>query len=144
MSTRSFIAKVTDDGYRSVYCHSDGYPDYVGRILRDHYADPAKVVALIGLGNLSRLGPEIGEKHDFNNYGMDRPDWCLAYGRDRGDAQQEAGEDATFDELATSARESNAEWLYIFAPAAGGWLCVDLRSKGLFPRPLAEMDLVPA
>jgi len=45
--------------------------------------DPVKIDQLMNLGALSSLRPEIGEKQNF-----DRPtnkDWCVAYGRDRGE-----------------------------------------------------------
>jgi hypothetical protein len=148
MSTRSFIALVTSEGYRSIYCHTDGHPDHNGRILRDAYADPARVEALIGLGNLAQLGLVIGQRHEVANHDRDFPERCLAYGRDGGEADQEAAEDPTFDDLVTSAREADAEWLYIFAPLGGGWFCVDLRSdepaSRINPRPIAEMNLAAA
>ena len=73
MSTRSRIAKLNDDGsIRVIYCHSDGYLSYNGRILLEHYTDPAKVDALLDLGDISSLGEEIGEQHpfdpDYKNY----------------------------------------------------------------------------
>lgn len=73
MGTRSRIGLELPDGtFGSIYCHWDGYPGYNGKILLGHYSDPAKVEELISLGDLSSLGAEIGEKHDFN-----RPRGCL-------------------------------------------------------------------
>ncbi len=92
MATRSNIAYKTASGkIRSVYCHWDGYPEHNGEMLRRNYTDQAKVEALVGLGSLSALKPEIGEKHTFDkNY--DNPElsqmfdnWTLAYHRDRGE-----------------------------------------------------------
>ena len=45
---------------------------------------------MIGLGDLSCLGEEIGEKQDFNQYPRINKTWCLAYGRDRGESNTEA------------------------------------------------------
>ena len=57
MSTRSYIAKIDDNGRTTVvYCHSDGYLDYVGKILANYYTHPDKVDALLALGNISMLG----------------------------------------------------------------------------------------
>lgn len=56
MGTRSFIAQKTEDGYRAIYCHWDGYPSWNGRILHTHYSDPAKLTALLNLGDISCLG----------------------------------------------------------------------------------------
>lgn len=88
MGTRSLIGKVQDDGsILAVYCHWDGYPSNNGRILLEHYQDPRKVDQLIDLGNLSSLGENLGEKHDFDN----RPEGvCTFYGRDRGETDTQA------------------------------------------------------
>jgi hypothetical protein len=128
MSTRCLIALAVPGGFRSIYCHSDGHPDGVGRLLPDHWSDGGKVKALVDLGDLSVLGQEIGRKHRFD--GHDRnpkaKNWCLAYGRDRGEKDTEAGLTETFPELVEVAEDSGAEWLYLwldecwlFAPVAG-------------------------
>lgn len=97
MATRSTIAMEFPNGtVEQVYCHFDGYLDHNGRILAEHYTDLAKIAELITLGDLSILGPEIGEKHPFDNphrYGTPEweqfkslyENWCLFYGRDRGE-----------------------------------------------------------
>ena len=85
MSTRSLIGMEQSDGtIRYVYCHFDGYPEYVGRVLQKHYTDTTKLTKLLELGDLSVLGEEIGEKQDFSH--PTSRQWCIAYGRDRGDA----------------------------------------------------------
>lgn len=80
MATRSNIAKKTTTGYEFIYCHFDGYPSHNGKILLEHYQDENKVQELIDLGDISSLGEEIGEEHDFNQC---PPKQCNAYGRDR-------------------------------------------------------------
>ena len=112
MSTRSRIALALPGGnFRSVYCHSDGDPHWNGRILLEHYGDHHKVEGLMGLGHLSSLGPDLGERHPFE-------DWeggaCTAYGRDRGEEGTGADEHDGFAELARAAEESDAEWLYLW------------------------------
>ena len=83
MGTRSLIGRENVDGsIDAVYCHWDGYLSHNGRILLDHY-DMAKLDRLIRLGDLSSLGGEIGEKHDFDK----RPEGvCTFYNRDRDEA----------------------------------------------------------
>ncbi len=84
MSTRSRIAVKQEDGsYTSIYCHFDGYPTGVGKILTTFYTDPAKVEQLIELGSLSSIGPEIGAQHPFDDDSGIYSTWCRAYGRDR-------------------------------------------------------------
>lgn len=97
MGTRSTIALEFADGtVQSVYCHWDGYLEHNGDILQKHYTDPFKLQQLIELGSLSSLGPNIGEKHQFDNpYRFGTPEataWskanrevCTFYGRDRGE-----------------------------------------------------------
>jgi len=86
MATRSNIAYKTAEGkIRSIYCHWDGYPEHNGEMLNRYYTDPAKVAALIELGSLSSLRPELGEKQDFDDRSSQKDDWCLAYHRDRGE-----------------------------------------------------------
>ncbi|MEI2414370.1 hypothetical protein V8V50_10640 [Ligilactobacillus salivarius] len=59
MSTNAMIFKMDNNKVRGIYCHWDGYPDYVGAILRDSYQKPSKVDSLINLGEISSLGDEI-------------------------------------------------------------------------------------
>lgn len=82
MGTRSAIGILEGDTCKAVYCHWDGYLAHNGKILYHHYKDPEKVARLINYGFISSLGPEIGEKHDFNTRveGV-----CTFYGRDRGE-----------------------------------------------------------
>jgi hypothetical protein len=99
MSTRSMIAKKLPDGrFRAIYSHWDGYPSHNGRILLEHYSDSAKLDRLLDLGNISVLREEVGEKHDFDMKMLAGGEkWTTAYGRDRGDEDQEA---KVFDTLA--------------------------------------------
>ena len=114
MSTRSNIAKVNDNGTVSViYCHYDGYVNGVGKILAEHYTDEAKVDELIELGDLSILGKEIGEKHDFD--ATINPNWTKAYGRDRGEADVYAAVYTSVDEYIHDVDSDDAiEYVYVF------------------------------
>ena len=96
MSTRSSIAVKTADGIKSIYCHWDGYVDHNGRILKEFYSTDEKVDALMHLGDLSSLRQEIGEQQDFDAKYAENPElpmfenWCMAYGRDRGEKDTDA------------------------------------------------------
>jgi len=92
MSTNSKIAKQSDNGsVKVISCHWDGYLTNNGDILLKHYQDEAKIDALLRLGDISFLAPEIGVKHSFDQppYGTPEHDdyynMVLAYGRDRGE-----------------------------------------------------------
>ncbi len=97
MATRSTIALEYADGtVDKIYCHWDGYLDNNGVILFNNYKDPFKVQRLMDLGDVSSLGPDIGDKHDFDcphKYGTpeyqqrqdDKREVTTFYGRDRGE-----------------------------------------------------------
>ena len=86
MATRSTIALEFADGtVEQVYCHWDGYLSNNGQILLKHYSDPFKLQRLIDLGAISSLGPEIGEKQDFDKRETQNDNWSLIYARDRGE-----------------------------------------------------------
>lgn len=88
MSTRSNIGLMYQDcSIRYIYCHHDGYIDGVGKTLVKYYNQVSMIDALLDQGNLSSLGPDIGLKNDFNN--RDHR-FCVFYGRDRGDGDQQA------------------------------------------------------
>jgi hypothetical protein len=140
MSTRSRIAITKAGGFRSVYCHSDGYPKGpcgIGFTLLTHYAEREKVEQLMTLGHLSVLGPEIGRTHNGKQRMREvatmrrYSNWCLAYSRDCGEKDVRADEHATFDELVQAADDTTAEYLYVLfdevwlsAPLKPG-LCLD-------------------
>ncbi len=94
MATRSTIAMEQPNGeIMQVYCHWDGYLQHNGQILQESYNDRAKIYALMLLGDISSLRKEIGAAHDFDaryNEGDHREDWCVAYGRDRGEPGTDA------------------------------------------------------
>ncbi len=90
MATRSLIGKQNTDGtITSIYCHFDGYPEHNGVILQEHYSTPVSVGELLALGNLSVLAEQIGDKQEFDKPRLSK-NWCLAYGRDRGESNQHA------------------------------------------------------
>ena len=89
MATRSSIAVKHGTVIRAVYCHWDGYPEHVGRILHSHYQDSVKFNNIIALGDLSSLGLEIGQPHGFHDRVPDDEQGfatqCTFYTRDRGE-----------------------------------------------------------
>ena len=118
MSTRSRIAKENPDHtYTSIYCHWDGYPGYVGKVLKEYYKDEKKVSELISLGDLSSLGKEINpdptKKHNFDH---PQPDVCTYYHRDRDEEWDEVKpvESKTLDDLRVLAGDTWAEYIYVY------------------------------
>jgi len=117
MGTRSTIAIQNEDGtVTGIYCHWDGYTAHNGRILQENYTDEAKVRELIALGDLSSLGAELGEQQDFDNLSTHNDNWCLAYGRDRGETDVEAKTYASHDDFL---EVMGQEYDYLFTPGKG-------------------------
>jgi hypothetical protein len=145
MSTRSAIILKTSEGkYRSIYCHSDGYLEHNGKILHEHFQDPEKVEQLINLGGLSVLAPEIGEKHDFDDFDWmleylrkgdregreadPRNNWCRFYHRDRGEPwDSNKPEEFSVMNIAHYRSHYGAEYIYLFED--GVWKVHDVYSN---------------
>jgi hypothetical protein len=98
MSTRSAIGIKHGLRIKAIYCHFDGYLGHVGLALNTYYQDSIKVNKLISMGDMSGIGADIGEEHDFDQ----RKDYlddgiareCTFYKRDR---QEEAVEFKSFN-----------------------------------------------
>lgn len=131
MATRSTIAyrDPETNAIRQVYCHWDGYLSNNGKILLENYQDIEKIKALIALGSLSSLGPELGDKHEFDcPYKFGTSEWalwrdakskiCTAYHRDR-------GEELHITEYPNGERygEDFEEFNYLWEN--GSWTCDD-------------------
>ena len=121
MGTRSLIAVVHGDNYKTVYCHWDGYLSHNGRILQERYDSP-KANNLVALGNISSLQPNIGEKHPFSKFDTDMPDqefeekygnMTTFYGRDREEKGQEFITHTSKESLIENFNESWCEFAYI-------------------------------
>ena len=134
MATRSTIAMVRSDGaVVQVYCHWDGYLENNGDLLIKYYNTAEKVAALLAHGNISSLGVQIGQKHQFSPYESvkepvasyeeaDKNGWTTFYGRDRGESGCEArvyvdvaeyektGDDGMFEEF--NYLFIDGEWYY--------------------------------
>lgn len=124
MATRSAIGIKHGSVIKGIYCHWDGYVDCNGRILNDNYQDSVKVNQLISLGDLSSLGTDIGEKQDFNQ--PTDQDWCLFYGRDRGEQGVEFRTFQTEDEFVDHFDGMGAEYYYIYD--SGVWYVKSYKS----------------
>jgi hypothetical protein len=114
--------KLPDGKYESIYCHWDGYPEHNGVILEKYYMADDKIDALFRLlGDLSILGEEIGEKHDFNDQNTHV---CTAYGRDRGEKNVESCISLDRKHLMTRANQCDAEYIYIWD--GGKWETIEV------------------
>lgn len=86
MATNAFIGFRENNSITYIYNHSDGYLEYLGKMLIKHYNSEEQVKALVSLGDVSvvkeKLVPEEGTTHTFDK----RQDGVsVFYGRDRGE-----------------------------------------------------------
>ena len=121
MATRSTIAIENADGtVHQVYCHWDGYIDYNGKILFEHYSDPVKLRLLIDLGDISSLHTEVGVKHPFSQFEakMDGKEYdrlygemTTFYGRDRDEENTEPKKFSDFETYRLSHQYEEFEYI---------------------------------
>ena len=90
--------------------------------------DKFKVGELMALGNLSSLAPEIGDTHDFNDRSSEYENWCLAYGRDRGEKNQGFKMYSSTASWLIDCAHSGIEYAYSFFNKEEGWTCYEVNS----------------
>jgi hypothetical protein len=74
MATRSRIGiQLADESVLSVYHHWDGYPEWLGRILKTHYNTKDKVAELIDGGDMSTCWNEDNQPEYYSARGEDCP-----------------------------------------------------------------------
>ena len=74
MATRSRIGiELKNGSVLSVYHHWDGYPEWLGRILKTHYNSRAKAVELIDGGDMSTCWNEENQPEYYSARGEDCP-----------------------------------------------------------------------
>lgn len=101
MATRAFIGLKQGDNIQVIYNHSDGYPEYLGKMLEQHYNSEEKVKELLSYGDVSILKPTIEDS--------------IFYHRDRGEELQKPTAYRGLKHLALSLKkDSFIEYIYIF------------------------------
>lgn len=116
MSTRSRISWKKQDGtIESIYCHHDGYPEYVGNILVNNY-DEKNLDKLMALGDLSTLGEvPTSDPKGWDDYSyIKRNRCCLAY-KDRGETNVDSlkfASEEEFKEACEKGLEEECNYLY--------------------------------
>lgn len=61
MHIRAVIAHVSTGGVRAITCRTDGEPEKLGRVLREHYATGPAAFQLVSLGDCTRVAGPIEE-----------------------------------------------------------------------------------
>ena len=112
MATRCAIARKTEGGkIEAIYCHFDGYPEYTGRMLVEHYNSPEAVEELLSYGDASYIGSTL--------------ELCEFYHRDRKESWKDVGTRVfdSEDEFFEWAYFCGAEFVYLFDGSM--WRCFD-------------------
>ena len=104
----------------SVYHHWDGYPEWLGRILKQHYNTDAAVKKLIDGGDMSSCYSDTGWDYDEKR----DPQPCY-YSERCEDCPPRT--DATIQEYFANAN-SWEEYCYIYT-TFGEWLCFEIDKK---------------
>lgn len=111
MSTRCRIAIEHDGKFESIYCHHDGYLEYVGRKLFKHYNTPQKVRELMALGDISSLGNDLPyDKQQFEDY--TEGNFCRPYSLRGEDCPSKF--DDTLKQLYQRTEDCWGEYLYVY------------------------------
>ena len=134
MGTRSKIGILRRDGsVDHIYCHWDGYPEYNGSYLYDHYSNINKLNQLIKLGDMSSLQvnlfPEKDKEHSFGvQDGERQKNVSLFYHRDR-----EEDWDKTQPQFSKNlkrfkehCRYGGCEYAYLFDERNSTWYVADI------------------
>jgi len=105
MATRSRIGiELKNGSVLSAYHHWDGYPEWLGRILKTHYNTHTKVAELIDGGDMSVCWNDNNEPEYYSARGEDCP----------------PRHDADLNEYLSDGEE----YAYLFTK--GEWVCYDL------------------
>ena len=124
MGTRSRVAVMHGDVCKSVYCHYDGYLDYTGRILQEHY-DSAAANDLVSRGDNSGVKESVSEMNFYSERGETDVDWQVAH---------------SFEEFLDQVERCFAEYYYVMRDGVWYAGCV-YETQGLIKGglvPLAE------
>ena len=131
MATRSRIGlELADGSILSAYSHWDGYPEWMGRILRTHYNTKEKVAELIDGGDMS--SPWTDDRWDNSGDGSYGPQYYSQRGEDcppRLDA----------DLCEYLLPDGAEEYHYVFRN--GEWVCYNMNT---FEEKLPEIVEIPS
>lgn len=115
MATRSRIGVQLKDGsVLSVYCHWDGYPEWNGKKLKEHFNSYEQAAELIDGGDISSLWTD----KDWEQKEMQSR---TLYYAERGETDTEPNLDNSFQAFISGVNDSWADYAYLFAD--GEWKC---------------------
>ncbi len=116
MATRSRIGiQLKEGSVLSVYCHWDGYPEFNGKKLKEHFSSYEQATELIDGGDISSLWTDT----DWQNMKME--EHRTLYYAERGEENVEPDLDNSFQSFISSVNDSWADYAYLFTD--GEWKC---------------------
>jgi hypothetical protein len=119
MSTRSRIGiQLSNDSIVSVYHHSDGYPSWLGRILRTHYNTEELASELIDGGDMSCAWTD--RRWNFDGSSSNVEEYAPQYYVRKSDGECPPRYDETLEEYLSEGEE----YAYLFRN--GEWVCYDM------------------
>jgi len=115
MATNASIAVVDLEGQvHSINLHWDGYIEFAGKILKEHYNNLDAALKLVSKGNLSVLGKYIEPSPDYpHNFESSQADVCLYYGRDRGEDNTDCIVDSNITEYIDLGCDYDYNYLFV-------------------------------
>lgn len=115
MATRSRIGVQLKDGsVLSVYSHWDGYPEWNGKKLKEHFNSYEQAAELIDGGDISSLWTDKDwEQKEMKSRTL--------YYAERGETDTEPNLDNSFQAFISGVNDSWADYAYLFAD--GEWKC---------------------
>ena len=115
MATRSRIGiQLKDGSVLSVYSHWDGYPEWNGKKLKEHFNSYEQAAELIDGGDISSLWTD----KDWEQKEMESR---TLYYAERGETDTEPNLDNSFQAFISGVNDSWADYAYLFAD--GEWKC---------------------
>jgi hypothetical protein len=115
MATRSRIGiQLKNGSVLSVYCHWDGYPEWNGKKLKEHFDSYEQAAELIDGGDISSLWTD-------KNWEQKEMESRTLYYAERGETDTEPNLDNSFQAFIGSVNDSWCDYAYLFTN--GEWKC---------------------
>ena len=116
MATRSRIGLLLETGYvLSVYHHWDGYPQWLGVVLKEKFNTYEKIAELLDGGDVSCIDSDT-------NWSLEKCESHVQYYNDRGENTEPRLDTTVEDYLA-----NGEEYAYLFEN--NQWVCYDLHGN---------------
>ena len=138
MSTNARIGLGLADGsVISVYHHWDGYPEWLGRILKQEYNTKEKIVELIDGGNMSSCWSD--NEYDYEKQEFVKRDPQPEY---YGGESERPRLSKNFTQFAFDSKDGE-ECLYLFRPYGDGWEAFGINHKYADDGYILDTNIIP-